>query len=373
MKALLLTSPNQLSLRDWPTPQPGPGQVRIRTHAVGICATDLKMIAGWERTGYPSIPGHEWSGWVEAAGEGVNPALVGKPCVAENVLRDGGEVGFEHPGAYAEYFLTEAVNVYPLPVDFPLTIAILTEPLAVALHGLRRVGINDDVWLRKGKATTNDTKHTKGVGTSKAEFGHSGGLCPPLPAFTANSWPEAGFPARALIFGDGPLGLLLLILLKRIGVDQVTLVGGVPERLKLAGELGAVQVYSYQQAGDDLPGGVRRTCNIDFPLVIEASGAQSAAEASIQLCGQGGRLLVIGDYDEARTGFAWNTLLHRELTLVGSNTGAGAWPLAVKLLVEGNLPLARLVTHRFPPEHFAAAFELVRGRKDGIIKAAITW
>ena len=230
MKTILLTSPNQLQLSDWPIPQPGPGQVRIRTHAVGICATDLKMIAGWERTGYPSIPGHEWSGWVDALGQGVDPALLGQPCVAENVLRDGGEVGFEHPGAYAEYFVTEAANIYPLPVDFPLTTAVLSEPLAVALHGLRRVGIADDVWLRKGKVTTNDTKHTNGC------------------SLTANARQETGIPDHALIFGDGPLGLLLLILLKHVGVDQVSLVGGVPERLALASELGAAQAYPFQQA-----------------------------------------------------------------------------------------------------------------------------
>jgi L-iditol 2-dehydrogenase len=143
--------------------------------------------------------------------------------------------------------------------------------------------------------------------------------------------------------------------------------------LALASQLGSAQTYPFQPARDDLTGGVRQACGEEFPLVIEASGAQSAAEASIQLCAQGGRLLMIGDYDEARAGFAWNTLLHRELSLVGSNAGGGAWPLAVKLLVEGNLPLASLVTHRFPPEHFAEALELVRGRKDGIIKAAITW
>jgi threonine dehydrogenase-like Zn-dependent dehydrogenase len=346
---------------------------------VGICATDLKMIAGWERTGYPSIPGHEWSGWVDDLGQDVDPKLLGKPCVAENVLRDGGEVGFEHPGAYAEYFVTEAANIYPLPVDFPLTTAILSEPLAVALRGLRRAGIDDEVWLKKGIAPTHDTKQTKKAGSDEAVFGHSGGLCPPLPAFTStehfyvNSSQEKGIPDRALIFGDGPLGLLLLILLKQVGVSRVNLVGGVPERLALASELGAAAAVRYQQAREDLTGGIRLACGGDFPLVIEASGAQSAVETSLQLCAKGGKVLVIGDYDEARAGFAWNTLLHRELSLIGSNAGSGAWPLTVKLLVEGNLPLARLVTHHFPPEHFAEAFELVRGHKDGIIKAAITW
>src|SRR6187401_82038 len=120
MKAIVNTAPDQLVLLDYPLPEPKMGQVRIRSAAVGICATDLEMIAGWERTIPPNIPGHEWSGVVDAVGEGVDSTLVGKHCVAENVLTDGGEVGFEHSGAYGEYFLTEAANIHILPDDFPL-------------------------------------------------------------------------------------------------------------------------------------------------------------------------------------------------------------------------------------------------------------
>src|SRR5512140_1427907 len=143
MKALVNTGPGCLELRDWPTPEPGAGQVRIRTAGVGICATDLIMIAGWERTGHPAIPGHEWAGVVDAAGPGVNRKLVGRHCVAENVLSDGGEVGFEHPGGYGEYLVTEARNVQPLPDDFPLPVAALIEPLAVAVRAFRRMRVED--------------------------------------------------------------------------------------------------------------------------------------------------------------------------------------------------------------------------------------
>ena len=76
------------------------------------------MISGWERTTFPAVPGHEWSGTVDAVGLGVNPSLVGKLCVAENVLSDGGEVGFEHFGAYTEYLLTEASRLHVLPDEF---------------------------------------------------------------------------------------------------------------------------------------------------------------------------------------------------------------------------------------------------------------
>ena len=93
MKAIVNTAPGRLEWREFPLPKPRAGEVRIRTGACGVCATDLAMIAGWERTGFPSIPGHEWSGTVDAAGRGVSKSLVGRRCVGENVLSRGGEPG----------------------------------------------------------------------------------------------------------------------------------------------------------------------------------------------------------------------------------------------------------------------------------------
>jgi threonine dehydrogenase-like Zn-dependent dehydrogenase len=139
------------------------------------------MIAGWNRTGFPAIPGHEWAGTVDAVGEGVTPELVERRCVGENVLADGGEIGFEHPGGYAEYLITEARHIQILPADFPLAVATLIEPLAVSVRGKRRLRLEDR--------------------------------------------------SSALIFGDGPIGLLMLILLCGDGVENIFMVGGRPERL----------------------------------------------------------------------------------------------------------------------------------------------
>ena len=119
MMALVNTARGKIEeMIERPMPEPGPGQVRIRTAVVGICGTDIEMIDGWERTNYPATPGHEWSGRVDALGAGVDGALIGRACVAENVLRDGGEVGFEHPGAYGQFFLTDAANLQFLPDHF---------------------------------------------------------------------------------------------------------------------------------------------------------------------------------------------------------------------------------------------------------------
>jgi threonine dehydrogenase-like Zn-dependent dehydrogenase len=331
MRAIVNTAPGRLEMLDWPLPEPGPGQVRIRTAACGVCATDLAMIAGWVRTGYPAIPGHEWAGTVDAVGPGVNANLLGCRCVAENVWADGGEVGFEHPGGYGEYFLTEAANVYPLPDSFPLTTAALIEPLAVCVRGLRRLRIEDK--------------------------------------------------RRALVIGDGPIGLIMVMLLRRAGVEEIVLVGGRPGRLAVGRERGAAKTLNYHEVSDSLSAAIRGIGGDPFPNVLEVSGTHASIAAALEVVAHGGHVLVLGDYNGARADFAWNDLLHREIELIGSNASAGAWPEAVRLAIacpafpgtEDSLPLARLVTHRLPAERFAEGIELMRSRRGDVIKVVLEW
>ena len=287
----------------------------MRTAACGVCTTDLKMIAGWPRTGFPSIPGHEWVGRVDALGAEVDPAWMGRLCVGENELPDGTEVGFEYPGGYAQFFVTQARALLPLPPDFSAVTAALIEPLAVAVHGLTR--LNPDP------------------------------------------------PAPVLIFGDGPLGLLLLLALRERGCAQIALVGGFSNRLALARQLGAAQTFDYHHLPEDRLRG--------YAYLVEASGTEQGLKAAFEAAPRGGRILVIGDYDEARAQFAWNDLLHREIQLIGSVASAGAWPEAVRLATSGRLPLERLVTHTFPPEQYEQAVQLTAQGKHDCIKAVLQW
>jgi threonine dehydrogenase-like Zn-dependent dehydrogenase len=281
------------------------------------------MIAGWNRTGFPAIPGHEWAGTVDAVGEGVTPELVGRRCVGENVLADGGEIGFEHPGGYAEYLITEARHIQILPADFPLAVATLIEPLAVSVRGKRRLRLEDR--------------------------------------------------SSALIFGDGPIGLLMLILLCGDGVENIFMVGGRPERLALALELGATQTVNYHQVSGDLAATIRKASDRRFPNVIEASGSNTATQASLDSVAPCGKILVLGDYGDARAAFRWNDLLHREIELIGSNASAGAWPEAVRQAIFNRSSLERLITHRLPVERFAEGIELTRRHRGSLIKAVLEW
>src|SRR5215467_14391643 len=89
MKAIVIESPGQVRLAETARPAPGPGEVLIRSRAVGICGSDVELYQGTRPTGfyrYPLIPGHEWSGEVAALGEGVRGLSVEERVVVEGFL-----------------------------------------------------------------------------------------------------------------------------------------------------------------------------------------------------------------------------------------------------------------------------------------------
>ena len=323
MRAIVNTSANQLELLEYPLPQPGHGQVRIRTVACGICATDMEMIAGWDRTNFPAIPGHEWAGIIDAVGENVDNSMVGRKCVAENVLADGGEVGFEHPGGYAEYFLTSSDKTQFLPDNFSLSTATLIEPLAVSVRGIRKLG---------------------------------------------NRLPEP-----ILIFGDGPIGLIMTMLLKRGGTKQLIIVGGRENRLKLAQKLGATHTFNYHDLGSEISSAIRQELKHGFNTVIEASGNDRAFHDAVELANLDCRILIVGDYKEGVARFKLNTMIHKELRIIGSNASAGAWVEAVELAVKEDFPLEKLITHKFPAVQYEQGFKLMHSRNSEVLKVILEW
>ncbi len=322
MRAIVNSGPNRLELKELPLPEPKAGEVRIRTAACGICATDLHMVSGWDRITYPIIPGHEWSGIIDAVGSGVDTRWLGRQCVGENILADGGEVGFEHPGGYGEYFVTEAENLRFLPESYSLTEATLIEPLAVCVRGIKRLRLEDR--------------------------------------------------SSAIIFGDGPIGLLMLWLLRRNKVTRILLVGGRDTHLKLAEELGAEVTLNYHESGDKLVGEIQKVMPSGFTNVVEASGSQSALRACLEVARNKGKVLVIGEYGQARLDLAANQLLLRELELIGSNASEGAWDEAVRLATAGDIPLTELISNTVPAPEFEKGMELARNSRDNI-KVVLKW
>ncbi|MGC9469606.1 MAG: zinc-dependent alcohol dehydrogenase [Anaerolineae bacterium] len=321
MKAIVNIGCSQLVMQELPTPEPAANQVRIRTATCGISSTDLKALAQCPSKGFPRIPGHQWAGVVDAVGPGGDGALIGCRVVGSNVLSDGGRIGFEHPGGYGQYLLMERASVYRLPESVDLGVATLVGPLAVCLRALNRLQLRD----------------------------------------TDN----------ALIFGDGPRGLLMLMLLRARGVARVAIIGGRDARLEMAPGLGASLALDFHELGLPLGEKVRQRLG-QFQTVIETSGAPVAVAAALEVVEHRGQVLVQGDYGESRADFAWDDFLHRELSIVGNSTVVGALSEAVQTVAAGDLPLTRLVTHRFPADEFAEAMALIRAERDDV-KVVLDW
>lgn len=319
MKAIVNTSKGTLRMEEVPIPEPGKGEVRIKTSFCGICASDFEMIDGWDRGKYPQILGHEWSGTVDKLGPGVDTSLSGVNCVAENVVADGGEVGFEHPGGYGEYFITQADKIISLPTGVSLEIGALIEPLAVGVRGVNKLS------------------------------------------------PVQG---PAIVIGDGTIGLLLLLKFK--GVEDVTLVGGREGRLNLAMELGASRIFNYHRADGPVPEYIASQNLHPFATIVEAATSSDATRLASLTAKNEAKILLIGNYVDKHTEIDLLEFLHKEFQLIGSNASAGAWEEAVEIAATGKLPLEKIISEVFQAEDYENAMAAARNSRNSV-KTLIKW
>ena len=219
MRAIVLDRPGSFRVAQLPDPAPGPGQIVVKVECCGVCGTDLHIMDGeFPPTPYPITPGHEFAGTVAALGRdvsidlpvgarvAVDPSLYCGHCRRcrsgrDNLCENWAAIGDTVAGAFAEYVAVPAVNAHRLPDGIDGQFGAMVEPLACAVHGLRRLG--------------------------------------PV------------FGDAVLLTGAGTMGLLLLQLLVHAGAGPVTVVDRVGERLEVARKLGAASVA---RGLDDLDG-----------------------------------------------------------------------------------------------------------------------
>ena len=163
MRALVLDHPGSFRVADVPDPTPQADQVVVRVECCGICGTDLHILAGeFPPTPYPITPGHEFAGIVVARGADVRPDLpIGarvavdpslycgycRRCRAgrDNLCENWAAIGDTVNGAFAEFVAVPAVNAYRLPDHLDGQLGAMAEPLACAVHGMRRLGLGAGV------------------------------------------------------------------------------------------------------------------------------------------------------------------------------------------------------------------------------------
>ncbi len=218
MKAIYFTGHGKASLADLPEPELKPGHVLIDVRASGLCHTDIDVLHGrYGSSASPLVPGHEYAGVVLAVAEDVANVRPGDriavdpniPCGHCRACRKGlsnlcsnlKAYGVTHNGGFAEQSRVHVAHVHPIG-DLSFDVAALAEPLACVLNGL----------------------DTAGLGT--------GSRC----------------PENALVFGAGPIGLLMALSLKAQGVAQVSVADINEHRLAFVESLGLEPVMSGSDA-----------------------------------------------------------------------------------------------------------------------------
>ena len=310
----MLAEVGTLAIDERPEPSLAADEVLLEVEACGICGTDLHILS--TPPSHPAnvgvVLGHEFVGRVRERGAAVESIAAGeRVAVAPNLwcgecgwcrrgLRNQCERGTTYgifvDGGLAPLVAVKARACFPISTDLPAHIAALAEPLSTVVHGARQAAV---------------------------------------------------FPGeRAIVVGGGPIGAMFCALLTAAGAS-VTVVEPVRERAELAAALGAVDVV----APDAVHG-------LEAEIVVDAVGSQLGA--ALELVARGGRVLLFGMNEHARAEVAQSRITRDELTILGSYVGQDVLPDAIRLLEQGRIDFARLVTHRVAVDELPAAIDELR-------------
>jgi 2-desacetyl-2-hydroxyethyl bacteriochlorophyllide A dehydrogenase len=330
MKALVYEGPRVMNVREVPVPDPLVDEVLIRVERVGICGSELSGYLGEnELRKPPLIMGHEFSGVVEKVGAGVNGIRIGDRVTVNPLMSCGNcrrcrggtpqlcaerkVIGVARPGAFAQYVAVPAGQVVKLPDSVTMDAGALTEPLACAIHAARLARLD---------------------------------------------------PAdRLLVFGAGPIGLLIVRVAQIFGLTDIVVADLNKYRLQIAEAWGARSVLSADEAGKLAPQG--------YDVTVDAVGVEATRAASVRLARLGGRVVFSGLHDTANA-MPMNIVVRNELELKGAFCyDACDFETALSWLAAGRVDLAPWTEHH-PLEDGQACFERLLSNPGPVAKIVLT-
>jgi (R,R)-butanediol dehydrogenase/meso-butanediol dehydrogenase/diacetyl reductase len=285
-------------------PRPGPQDALVRVVYCGICGSDLHE---YLHGPFPRSPfGHEVCGEVVEVGDQVEGHRVGDRVVAFN--RDG----------YAEYMVAPQSRLLKLPDEIGWKRAALIEPLSGAAHAVDRGGI------------------------SAAD--------------------------RVLVAGGGPVGLLVLLALKALGVETVYLTEIAQTRRAKARELGATEVFDPREL--KIPPKMRElTGGQGVDASVEAVGIEASLKDCLASTRQRGTVLVQGIFTE-RVPIHMLGFVSREIAMIGTNSINPE--LALGWIAKGLVEPESIVTRIVPLDDIASqGFDVLADHKDRDIKILV--
>jgi 2-desacetyl-2-hydroxyethyl bacteriochlorophyllide A dehydrogenase len=323
MRAAVVVSPGLLKVRDVPeAPRPADAY-RVRALEVGICGTDLKILAGDVPVDASRILGHEMLGEVVEGPDG-GPFVVGQRVLIDpsvscglcvrcrrgdaHLCGHGGLMGRDLDGVFADNVVVPASQLLAVPDSIPVEHGPLLQVLGTCVHGQELV---------------------------RADPGQV-----------------------AVVIGLGVSGLLQVQLLKARGVDIVIGVTRSEEKLRLAETLGAdvaVRPDAVEEVVRELTGGE------GADLVVESSGSLGALAQAVGLVRPGGTILVFGIVSATSGDFPFYQLYLKEISVVNSRAALPRdYAAAIDLVARGKVDVAPILARRSDLDDAAAALEMFR-------------
>ena len=347
MRAAVVDDDRRIGVRSVPRPACGPGEIRVRVDACGLCGSDLHFFHA--RSWDPGlIPGHEITGRIEAIGDAPPSVVaergleVGSTVVVEPIescgtcapCRAGRSsicpelllAGISRPGGFAESIVLPATRIHMIADDLDPAVAALAEPLAVGLHGLERGDLQED--------------------------------------------------DRVLVLGGGTIGILTALAARRAGAREVVVRARHPHQRELARDVAGAEARDSGASieADGLASG--------FDVVMESVGGSSETlvEAA-HAAAPGGRVVVLGLFDPSPP-FAPLEALTKELSFHWSNCychhvgktdapDSSDFSTAAQILAQSPDRLAPLVTHRVSLDEIDRAFEVASDKAQGVGKLSV--
>jgi (R,R)-butanediol dehydrogenase/meso-butanediol dehydrogenase/diacetyl reductase len=348
MQALRWHGVQDVRLDDVPAPAPATGEVLIEVAACGLCGSDLhEYLHGpvyIPKTPHPltgGMPpvtlGHEFAGRVVRVGSGVdrvrpgdhvavNPCLLCGTCSwcrrgRGNHCAKLGTLGLSRDGALAPLVTAPAAGCHVLPPEVSDAQGAVVEPLAVAVHACGRARL-------------------------------TGG-------------------ERIAVVGAGPVGLLVLQVLKAKGVGWTVVVEPRAERRRLAHALGADEVLD-PDAADAIRAIADRTGGERVDVAFECVGHEAAFATALRATGKGGRIVLVGLVPQP-VPVNLLTLLAHEKEIIGSSAYTGEFPEAIALLARGAVRVEPLITARVPlARALSDGLQALLRPQDGHVKILVT-
>ncbi len=343
MKAIVLTALKQMELMEIPDPViEKDTDVLLKIEKVGVCGSDVHYYEtgriGEQVVEYPFIVGHECAATVKAVGSAVTRVKAGdevvvdpiQPCYKCDQCQMGRENTCENlrflgtpgqgNGCLCEYVVIQQESCFLTNQKITLEQAALCEPFSIGVYSVRQ---------------------------SKT---------------SANS--------KIAILGSGPIGLSCMAAAQAENVKDIYMTDKLDYRVRTAKDAGAVWVGNPEK--ENIVKAILEQEPKGIDIVYECAGQQETLDEAVELLRPGGKLMLIGIPRFERISFYIDWLRRKEITLINVRRQNDCAQTAIDLIASGKVDLDFMITHRFEFQDTQAAFDMVAGYRDGIIKAMIS-